>query len=81
MEIFLHVQKLPFVRCRRSDSQVQKQLYVQNGTGYPHQILNEHGKRVHNAESVKSRKTILPLFRVDGHICLVSFAGSSGMTK
>jgi hypothetical protein len=54
---FLHVEKLPFLGSRRSDSRVQKQLYLQNGTGYPHQILNEHGKRVDNPESKKYRRS------------------------
>ena len=65
MEIFLHVEKLPFLGSRRSDSRVQKQLYLQNGTGgYPHQILNEHGK-VDNAESVEMSKNIF------ADLCLV----------
>jgi hypothetical protein len=55
---FLHVEKLPFLGSRRCDSRVQKQLYLQNGTGYPHQILNEHGKRVDNPKSGETWKTI-----------------------
>ena len=54
---------MPFLG--RSDSRVQKQLYLQNGTGYPHQILNEHGKRVDNAESVEISKEIF------AELCLV----------
>ena len=58
-----HVEKLPFLG--RSDSRVQKQLYLQNGTGHPHQILNEHGKRVENAESGEISKNIF------ADLCLV----------
>ena len=38
---------------------IQKQLYLRNTTGYPHQILNEHGKRINNAESGEISKTFL----------------------
>ena len=58
----LHVQKLPFLGSRRSDSREQKQLYVQNGTGYPHQIVNEHGKRVDNAKSGEISGKNLPTY-------------------
>ena len=46
------------VRAPESDDEgavapapAQKQLYLWNRTGYPHQILNEHSKRINNAES------------------------------
>ena len=36
-------------------TQVTKCDDLQNGTGHPHQILKEHGKKVGNAESGEYR--------------------------
>ena len=59
------------IRSRRSDSRVQKQLYLWNGIGYPHQILNKHGKRVDNVESGEISADLYSFFHsVDGHKCL-----------
>ena len=56
-------------------TQVTKCDDLQNGTGHPHQILNEHGKKVGNAESGEYREKnvarLIPLFRVDGHKCVM----------
>ena len=52
--------KLPFLRSRALDLWVQNQLYLQSGTGYPYQILNEHGESIDKAESSEISITILP---------------------
>ena len=41
------------------DLRVQKQLYLRNTMGYPHQILNEDGKRINNTESGEISKNFL----------------------
>ena len=67
-----HVKILPFLRSRALDLRVQKQLYLRNGTGYLHQILDEHEERINKAESSEiSKKIFTNLYYIcmHSHIC------------
>ena len=67
-----HVKKLPFPRSRALDLRVQKQLYLRNGTGYPYQILKEHGESIDKAESSEiSKKMFADLYYI--FACTVTF--------
>ena len=67
-----HVKKLPFLRSRALDLRVQKQLYLRNGTGYPYQILNEHGESINKAESSEiSKKLFADLYYISA--CTVTY--------
>ena len=73
-----HVKKLPFLRSQALDLRVQKQLYLRNGTGYPYQILNEHGESIDKAESCEiSKKIFANLYYI--FACTVTYANHTGL--
>ena len=56
--------RIKILSSQAFDLQVQRQLYLRNRMDYPHQIWNEHGKGINNAESSEiSKNTLTDLYR------------------